>query len=135
MRWQSSLKRAVNSEMTKPCGSDLQGCFHTYFSCQRNKGQGDTRVSQAQTAQILHNLSYRLVSFCKDKDQTKTKTHFLAKKELANNLFASFSFMRQTGLERRQSPMLNPCSFSWSALLRRITAVNLTQIKLISGGL
>ena len=46
-----------------------------------------------------NNLSFRLVSRGKNKDQTKTKTHFWQKKELANAVFASFSFMRQTGLE------------------------------------
>ena len=56
-------------------------------------------MSQAQTAQILCKVAYRLVSPGKNKDQTKTKTPIQAKKELANNLFASFSIMRQTGLE------------------------------------
>jgi hypothetical protein len=53
------------------------------------------------------------------------------KKQLANNLFASFSFMRQTGLEQRPRAFQSPSNSAKAAVLRSFPIACLLRSLLI----
>jgi hypothetical protein len=54
----------------------------------------------------------------------------LEQKQLANNLFASFLFMRQTGLEQRPRAFKSPSNSAYSAILRSFPIACLLQFML-----